>query len=61
MHAAKQTKGSAMAHDEEPILTSPPTHEVGRHVDDYSRFTTILKWSAIACLIIAFFVLFLIS
>jgi len=50
-----------MAHDEEPILTSPPTQEVGRHVADYSRFTALLKWSAIACLIIAFFVLFLIS
>jgi hypothetical protein len=50
-----------MAHDEEPILTSPPTQEVGRHVDDYSRFTALLKWSAIACLIIAFLVLMIIS
>jgi len=50
-----------MAHDEEPILTSPPTHEVARHVADYSRFTALLKWGAIVCLIIAFVVLFLIS
>ena len=50
-----------MAHDEEPFLTSPPTQEVARHVDDYSRFTTLLKWSAIACLIIAFLVLMIIS
>ena len=50
-----------MAHDEETILTSPPTQEVARHVDDYSRFTAILKWGAIICLIIAFFVLMIIS
>ena len=61
MHAAIQTKGTRMAHDEEPILTSPPTHEVARHVADYSRFTALLKWGAIVCLIIAFVVLFLIS
>ena len=50
-----------MAHDEEPILTSPPTQEVARHVEDYSRFTTILKWGAVTCLIIAFVVLMIIS
>jgi hypothetical protein len=50
-----------MAHDEEPILTSPPTQEVARHVDDYSRFTALLKWGAIVCLIIAFLVLLIIA
>lgn len=53
MHIATQSMGSPMAHDEEPILTSPPTHEVARHVEDYSRFTALLKWGAIVCLIIA--------
>ena len=61
MHALTQTKGTRMAHDEEPILTSPPTQEVARHVADYSRFTALLKWGAIVCLVIAFVVLFLIS
>ena len=50
-----------MAHDEEPFLTSPPTQEVARHVEDYSRFTTLLKWGAIICLIIAFLLLMIIS
>ncbi|MCL6678257.1 hypothetical protein LZ519_02845 [Sphingomonas sp. RG327] len=50
-----------MAHDEEPILTNPPTQEVGRHVDDYSRFTALLKWGAIVCLIVAFIVLLIIG
>ena len=40
--------------EEEPILTDPPTQEVARHVEDYSNFTRILKWSALACLVIAF-------
>ena len=61
MQATKQSMGSPMAHDEEPILTSPPTQEVARHVADYSRFTALLKWGAVVCLIVAFFVLFLIS
>jgi hypothetical protein len=50
-----------MAHDEDPILANPPTHEVGRHVDDYSRFTALLKWGAIVSLIAAFLVLLIIS
>jgi hypothetical protein len=49
-----------MAHDEEPILTSPPTHEVARHVEDYSRFTALLKWGAIVCLIIALVMVFIV-
>lgn len=47
--------------EEEPILASPPTHEDARHVSDYSRFTTILKWSAIICFVTAILVLFIIS
>lgn len=47
--------------EEEPILTDPPTKEMGVHVRDYSRFTAIIKWSAIVSfvtgLIIIIFVL----
>lgn len=50
-----------MAHDEEPILTHPGSKEIARHVNDYSRFTALLKWGALTCLIIAFIVLLLIS
>ena len=50
-----------MAHEEEPILTNPPTQEVARHVQDYSRFTFLLKWGAVVALIAAFFVLLIIS
>lgn len=47
--------------EEEPILTNPPTQEVARHIRDYSRFTTLLKWSAIVSLIIAFLVVLIIA
>ncbi len=46
-----------MAHDEEPLLANPPTQDVAIHVRDYTRFTKMLKWGAITCLIIAFIVL----
>jgi len=49
-----------MAKDE-PLLTSPQTQDVATHVEDYSRFTWMLKWAAIAVLIIAFAVLLIIS
>ena len=42
-----------MAHEEEPLLASPPTQDVAHHVSDYDRFTKLLKWGAIVCLIIA--------
>jgi hypothetical protein len=41
-----------MAHDEEPLLASPPTQEMAAHVSDYDRFTRLLKWGAILCLIV---------
>lgn len=47
--------------EEEPILNNPPTQEVARHVQDYSRFTVLLKWGAIISLITAFAVIFIIS
>jgi hypothetical protein len=49
-------KGNGMA-EEEPLLTNPPTQEVAVHVRDYARFTKMLKWSALTCLVIAFIVL----
>ena len=42
--------------EEEPILTSPPTPEVARHVHDYSNFTQMIKWAAIVCLTIGLIV-----
>jgi len=50
-----------MAHDEEPLLASPPTQEVARHVHDYEKFTGMIKWGAIICLITGFLVLLIIS
>jgi heme/copper-type cytochrome/quinol oxidase subunit 3 len=50
-----------MMAEEEPLLASPPTQDVAVHVRDYTRFTKLLKWSAITCLIIAFFVLLILK
>jgi hypothetical protein len=47
--------------EEEPILTSPPTHEVARHVHDYERFTFMFKWGAVAAFIVGLIVLLIIS
>jgi hypothetical protein len=49
-------KGNFMA-EEEPLLVSPPTQDVAAHVRDYERFTQMLKWGALACLVIGFIVL----
>jgi hypothetical protein len=54
--AARADEGNGMAEDES-ILASPPTQDVAVHVRDYTRFTKLLKWSALACLVIAFVVL----
>ncbi|GAA3890231.1 hypothetical protein GCM10022276_06650 [Sphingomonas limnosediminicola] len=43
-----------MAHDEEPLLANPPSQEAATHVADYERFTAMMKWGAIICLILAF-------
>lgn len=50
-----------MAHEEEPILTHPGSPEMSRHVHDYSRFTSLFKWGAITCLVVALLVLLIIS
>ena len=47
--------------EHEPLLTDPPTQDVAVHVKDYTRFTKLLKWSAIGCFIIAFIVILIIS
>ena len=47
--------------EEEPLLVSPPNSEVASHVRDYERFTKMLKWGALACLIIAFVVLLILK
>lgn len=47
--------------EEEPLLVSPPTQDVAVHVADYTRFTKLLKYSAIFCLIIAFIVLLILK
>ena len=46
--------------EEDPILTNPPTQEMARHVHDYEKFTRLFKWGAIAALISAFIVLWII-
>jgi hypothetical protein len=43
--------------DDESLLTNPPTQDVAIHVRDYTRFTKLLKWGALACLVIGFIVL----
>jgi hypothetical protein len=50
-----------MAHEEEPLLASPPTHEVATHVRDYEKFTQMMKWGAIFCLIVGFIVLLILK
>ena len=50
-----------MAHDEEPLLASPPTQEMAAHVNDYARFTWMLKWCAITAFIIGFIVLLILK
>ena len=50
-----------MAHDEEPLLASPPTQDVAVHVHDYRRFTKLIKWGALTCLVTAFIVILILK
>lgn len=43
--------------EDESILTNPPTQDVAVHVRDYTRFTKLLKWGAVACLVVVAIVL----
>ena len=47
--------------EEESILVSPPTQDVAVHVRDYTRFTQLLKWGALICLVIGFVVLLILK
>ena len=47
--------------EEEPLLASPPTKEVAIHVRDYERFTRLIKYGALTCLIIGFIVLLILK
>lgn len=50
-----------MADDEESLLASPPTQEAAFHVKDYLRFTQLMKWGALTCLVIGFIVLLILK
>jgi aa3 type cytochrome c oxidase subunit IV len=50
-----------MMAEEEPLLASPPTQDAAVHVRDYEKFTRMMKWGAIICLIIGFFVLMILK
>lgn len=56
----RTSKGNGMA-EKETSLTSPPAQDTAAHVRDYSRFTKLLKWTAIVCFIIAMLVILLIT
>jgi hypothetical protein len=47
--------------EEESILVNPPTQDVAVHVRDYTRFTKLLKWGALTCLVIGFIVLLILK
>jgi hypothetical protein len=57
----REAKRKIMAHDEEPLLANPPTHEVGIHVRDYERFTKLFKYAALTCLVIGLVVLMILK
>jgi len=47
--------------EEEPLLVSPPTQDVAVHVRDYTRFTQLLKWGALTCLVIGLVLLLILD
>lgn len=47
--------------EDESILASPPTQDVAVHVRDYMRFTQMLKYGAIFCLIVGLIVLLILK
>lgn len=50
-----------MMAEEDPLLVDPPTQKVAMHVEDYERFTKMMKYGAITCLIIGLVSLFIIK
>jgi hypothetical protein len=47
--------------EEDSLLVSPPTQDVAVHVDDYTRFTRMMKWGALTCLVVGFIVLLILK
>ncbi len=47
--------------EEEPLLDNPPTHEMAVHVHNYERFTRMMKYGAITCLIVGLIVLLILK
>ena len=47
--------------DDESILTNPPTQDVAVHVHDYARFTRMMKYGAVICLITGLIVLLILK
>ncbi|WP_155263610.1 hypothetical protein [Sphingomonas segetis] len=47
--------------EEELLLASPPTQDVAVHVHDYGRFTRMMKWGAVICLIVGLIVLLILK
>ena len=47
--------------EEEPLLVDPQSQDVAVHVRDYGRFTKLLKWGALTCLVIGFIVLLILK
>ncbi len=50
-----------MMAEEEPLLSSPPTQEMGWHVRDYEGFVKLFKWGAIISFVIAMLVILIIA
>ena len=47
--------------EEDSLLVSPPSQDVAVHVHDYTRFTKMMKWGALTCLVIGFTVLLILK
>ena len=47
--------------EHEPLAGEATAQDFGAHVRDYTRFTKLLKWGAIASFIVAFIVVLIIS
>jgi hypothetical protein len=54
-------RGDYMAEEEEPLLAHPGSQEMTAHVHDYDRFTRMMKYGAITCLIIGVIVLLILK
>jgi len=50
-----------MAEEEEPMLANPGSPEMTAHVHDYDRFTRMMKYGALVCLVVGLFVLLILK